>query len=204
VKEGSYFNKGDILLTLDCRVQKADYDKAAAQQTAALSGYKSALRLKSYDAISENEVVKAKADADIANAEVTKLSAILEKCIIKAPYNGAVASIPVHMHESVKPGDPLIKIVSTDHLIVQMEVPSDWLQWVHTNTMFNVHINEINRTIDAKITRINPEIDPVSQSVKIIGEIQPTLEKLLPGMSGQAIFPDNPNNTIKKNGIAKH
>lgn len=200
VKEGSYFKMGEVLIVLDCRVQQADYKKAVAQQTASKIALRSAERLKTYDSISEFEVVKAKAENDMANAEVDKLSAIIEKCIIKAPFNGAVADIMVHAYESVKPGDPLIKVVSTDHLIVQMEVPSDWLQWLHINSMFSVHINEIDKTISAKITRINPKIDAVSQTVKVIGEIQPTADRLLPGMSGQAIFPENPN---KKSGVAK-
>src|SRR3990167_1008979 len=114
VKEGSYFKAGDILLELDCRVQKAELDKAIAQQTASDIALKSAIKLKSYDSISEYEVVKAKADAAMVNADVSKLRAIVDKCIIKAPFNGAVAVLKVHSHETVRPGDPLIRIVNTD------------------------------------------------------------------------------------------
>lgn len=193
VKEGSYFRAGDTLLELDCRVQKAEYEKAIAQQVATNIALKSAMKLKSYGSISEYEVVKAQSEAAMVNADVNKLSAIVEKCVIKAPFNGAVAELQVHTHESVKPGDPLIKIVNTDHLIVELEVPSTWLQWLHINTNFLVHVNELNKSIDAKIVRINPKIEPVSQTVKIVGEISVSPVKLLPGMSGQAIFPENPS-----------
>lgn len=197
VKEGSYFQSGDILVELDCRVQKADHEKAIAQQIATDMGLKSAVKLQSYDAISQYEVVKAQSESKAANAEVEKLSAILDKCVIVAPFNGAVSEIMVHTHETVKPGDPLLRIVNTDNLIVQLEVPSDWLQWLHIDSTFDVHLNEINKSITAKIIRINPVIEPVSQTVKIVGMIIPTADKLLPGMSGQAIFPENP---AKKKG----
>lgn len=193
VKEGSYFRAGDILLLLDCRVQKAEYEKSVAQQAAMQIAVKSAEKLKKYDSISEFELVKAKAEAAMANADVDKLAAILDKCVVKAPFNGAVAELKVHTYETVKPGDPLLKIVNTEHIIVQLQVPSEWLQWLHIDSTFNVHINEINKSITAKIIRINPEIEPVSQTVRIVGEIQPTSEKLLPGMSGQAIFTENPS-----------
>jgi membrane fusion protein (multidrug efflux system) len=111
---------------------------------------------------------------------------------IKAPFNGAVAQLKVHTHDSVKPGDPLMKIVNTDHIIVEMEVPSEWLQWLHINSAFYVHVNEINKSISAKIIRINPQIEPVSQTVKVVGEVENTDDKLLPGMSGQASFPRDP------------
>ncbi len=42
------------------------------------------------------------------------------------------------------------------------------------------------------MTLINPEIEPISQTVKIIGAISPSDPQLRPGMSGQANFPDNP------------
>lgn len=191
VKEGSYFKQDDILLELDCRVQKAEYQKAQAQNTAAKIAMQSAQRLRSYDSISEYELVKVRSEAEVAEAEVSRLKAIVDKCILKAPFNGAVADIMVHAHESVKPGDPLLKIVNTDHIIVELEVPSEWLGWLKVGSDFSVHINELNKTIPAKIVRINPAIEPVSQTVKIIGEVDDSKHKLMPGMSGQASFPNN-------------
>jgi len=200
VKEGSYFQRGTILLELDCRVQQADYEKSKAQQNAALIALRSAEKLKSYGSISEFELVKAKSEAAMVNADVNKLSAILDKCIIKAPFNGAVSDVMIHTHETVKPGDPLMKIVNTDHIIVELEVPSDWLRWLHINSNFRVHVNEINKSIPAKIVRINPKIEPVSQTVRVIGEVSTTPDdRLLPGMSGQAYFPDNPDKKTKSN-----
>jgi RND family efflux transporter MFP subunit len=194
VNEGSAFHAGDVLLTLDCRVQDADLKKAQAQFDAADMANQSANKLKKYGAISSFELVQAKSQQEMAKAEVDKLKAIVEKCVIIAPFNGAVSALIVHTHESVKPGDPLLKIVNTENLTFQLQVPSAWLMWLHINSLFNVHINETNKTIPAKITKINPQIDSVSQTVKIEGEITIPDSSLLPGMSGQAQFPDNPLN----------
>jgi len=198
VKEGSHFQIGDVLLELDCRLQQAELKKAQAQQKASAMAEKSAIKLKSYGAISEFELVKASSDAQIANAEVDKLNAVVEKCTIKAPFNGSVAEIMIHPHESVKPGDPLLKIVNTEALEFEIQVPSAWLQWLHIGTVFNVHLHEVNKTISAKVTLIDPQIEPVSQSVKVTSVITQPDPTLLPGMSGQASFPDNPMNNIIK------
>ena len=191
VKESSHFQAGDTLLTLDCRMQQADLNKALAQQQATQAAQASAKKLKGYDAISEYELTKAVTDAEMANADVAKLKAVVDKCLIKAPFNGAVADLMVHQHETVKPGDPLMKIVSTENLELELQVPSNWLQWLHIGYIFHVEINEINKTVDAKIIRINPQIEPVSQTVKIMGMITDSNTGLLPGMSGQAIFTNN-------------
>jgi RND family efflux transporter MFP subunit len=191
VKEGSQFHAGEVLLTLDCRLQQAELNKATAQRNESKMARESAKKLKAYGSISEFELVKAVSDDEIAGAEVDKLKAIVEKCTIKSPFNGGVAELMVHSHESVKPGDPLLKIVSTDNLEFEMQVPSCWLSWLKVGTNFNVHINETDKTILAKITKINPQIEPISQTVKVLATITPANPTLRPGMSGQAIFPDN-------------
>ena len=193
VEEGSYFKEGDLLLQLDCREQQAELKKAQAQQQATREAEKSAGKLQGYGSISETELIKAQSDAAMANADVERLKAVVDKCTIKAPFNGAVSELLVHAHETVKPGDPLLKIVSTENLELQMQIPSNWLQWIHIGTQFNVHVSEINQSIVAKVIKINPQIDSVSQTVKIIGVITNHNPNLLPGMCGQAIFPDNPD-----------
>jgi membrane fusion protein (multidrug efflux system) len=195
IKEGSIFEKGVTLLSLDCRLQEADLKKAVAEQAASNKALESAKKLESYGSISEYELVKAKSEAEGANADVDKLSVIVEKCKIIAPFNGAVAEVMVHLYETVKPSDPLLKVVNIENLTFELQIPSPWLSWLHLGSNFKVHINDINKTVSAKVTLINPEIEPISQTVKIIGIIYPPNPALRPGMSGQAIFPDNP---IKK------
>ncbi|HSW69307.1 MAG TPA: efflux RND transporter periplasmic adaptor subunit [Gammaproteobacteria bacterium] len=201
VKEGSQFLKGDILLELDCRIQQAELSKAIAQQKASALAESSAKKLKNYDSISEFELVKAETDAKISDAEVSKLKAIVEKCTIKAPFNGSVATLMVHPYETVKQGDPLLKIINTENLEFDIEVPSNWLEWLHVNSAVNVHINELNKNFSATVARINPLIEPVSQTVKVIAIISKPDSTLLPGMSGQASFSDDPQNKIEKSKI---
>lgn len=192
VKEGSAFNKGDILLKLDCRLQAAELAKAKAEQEATAKALESAKKLKGYGSISEFEYVKAKSEADATNADVQKLQVTVEKCTVIAPFTGSVADIKTHLYETVKPGDPLLKVVNTENLTFEIQVPSQWLTWLHIDSAFNVHINDIDKTIPAKVSLINPEIEPISQTVKIVGVISPTNPLLKPGMTGQAIFKDNP------------
>lgn len=193
VKEGSRFHKGEVLLKLDCDVQQAELNKSLAQLEEANMAKKSAAKLETYEAISTFELLKAKTDAQEAEADVNKLKAIVEKCTITAPFNGAVSAIMTHRFETVKPGDPLIKIVNTDNLEVSIQVPSPWLAWLHVDSEIKIHINELNRDVNAKVVRINPQIEAISQTVKIIAVINQPDSDLLPGMSGVAIFPDNPN-----------
>lgn len=201
VKEGSSFQNGDVLLIMDCRVQDADLKKAQAQLEASSSAFESAKKLKNYGSISEIEYLQAEAQDKMAKADVDKLKAIVDKCIIKAPFNGAVSKLNVHLHETIKPGDPLLKIISVNNIDFVLQVPSIWLAWLHVGTEFEVHINEINKSVKVRVYKINPEIDSVSQTVKIIAKEAAMNHdpSLLPGMSGQATFPDRKQTTTSKN-----
>ena len=200
VFEGTRFKAGDVLLKMDCRLQQAELEKTEAQAEAAGMSEKSAYKLKSYGSISELEVVKAHSDALIARAEVDKLKALVDKCVIIAPFNGAVAEVMVHPLETVKPGDPLLKIVNTENLEIEIQVPSAWLKWLKINSVFDVHINETNKTEKVTVARIDPEIESVSETIKIIGIVTTPDPTLLPGMTGQASFPDNPDGPKKPSG----
>lgn len=198
LKEGAKFQKGDVLLKLNCQIQEAELKKSQAQQNEAQVALNSAKKLQSYGSISQYEVVKATSAAQVANADVDRLNALINRCTIRAPYNGSIADIMVHEHETVKPGDPLLKIVNMENLIFEIQVPSCWLQWLHLNMDFKVHINETNEIISAKITNINPQVEPVSQTVKLVATIIDVHPNLLPGMSGQAIFPEQFHCKIEK------
>lgn len=194
IKEGSNFKKGDVLLKMDCRLQQADLNKAKAQQNATSKALLAARKLKGYGMISEFEYVKTASESDAANADVDKLKAIAEKCTVIAPFTGGVSEIKIHLYETIKPGDVLLKATNIRDLYVEVQVPSIWLSWLHVGSDFNIFVNDVQKTIAAKVNLINPQIEPISQTVKITALVSPPDETLRPGMTGQAIFPDNPDN----------
>ena len=52
--------------------------------------------------------------------------------------------------------------------------------------VFQVRIDEIEKTYPAKVTRLGGRVDPISQSIKVIGEITTDAPELMAGMSGRA------------------
>lgn len=200
LKEDDIFKKDDTLIEFDCRVQRAELKRAQAQLKLASSANKSAMKLNSFGSISESELIKAESEAEMASADVDKLTALVDKCVVKASFNGSVSEAMAHVGESLKPGDPLLKIVNSENLDLEMQVPSDWLRWLHVGTSFDFNVHELNKTLPAKVYKINPEINSVSQTIKIRGVLTQPEPLLLPGMSGVALFPENPLNKKAKNG----
>ena len=48
---------------------------------------------------------------------------------------------------------------------------SRWLSWLKVGYKFDLHIEETDKSYPVSVTRLGGRVDPVSQSIKVFGEI---------------------------------
>lgn len=188
LKEGDGFAAGQTLAAFDCAIYRAQLSKVEASAEAARQTLKVNRRLAELDSISTLEVDQATAKLKEMEAESAVMRATLKKCTVSAPFAGKVAKAHAEQHQFIPQGKPLLDIVDTQRLEVRLIVPSKWLSWVNKGTRFTVHVDDIDRDVTAIVTRLGARIDPINQTVALVGEISGRVDNLLPGMSGSAIF----------------
>ena len=188
LQEGDRFRKGDVLVDFDCTVERARLLKARAQLEVAKKRADVNKRLAELDSISIMEVEKSLAEVREAEADIAVMEAIIGKCVIRAPFAGRVSILHAREHQFVSSGQPLLGILDDHNLEVELLIPSQWLMWLKPGRDFRVRIDETGKEYPAKVSRIGASIDPVSQSVKIMGKIHGGDGELLSGMSGHAFF----------------
>lgn len=189
LREGDSFRAGQLLVGFDCSLYESQLRKAEASIEAATALVQSNLRLVELNSIGKFEVAQAQAKLKEAQAEAASTRTVVNRCNIHAPFNGRVARRHAATHQYASPGTPLLDILETGQLEVQMIVPSKWLAWLKPGTGFSVEVEELGKTFPAKVRRLGAQIDPVSQSVAVVGVIDGQHDALLPGMSGWAIYP---------------
>ncbi|NTV02269.1 MAG: efflux RND transporter periplasmic adaptor subunit [Chlorobiaceae bacterium] len=187
-REGDKFRKGALLLGFDSVTEQGRYDRATAVLNLAEKNSDIQLKLYQMGSSSTMEVSTAKAELGKARAEASIELEALKKCQVIAPFSGGVSEMHVQRFQTVKKGDPLMRIVNTGNLEIQMFVPSKWLKWLKKGQLFKVWIDELDRQYDAEVRATGVSIDAVSQSVSIFGRFRGNNPELLPGMSGHAIF----------------
>lgn len=187
-KEGDSFRQGDLLVEFDCSLLQAQLQKAQATAEAARETLKVSERLAELNSISSLEVDQARAKVKETDAEVSAMQVTVSKCTMKAPFSGRVAKLQVDRFQYVSPGKPLMDLLDTSRLEVRMIVPSRWLSWLRTKGRFTVHIEELGKSYEARVVRIGARIDPLSQTVPVMGEIVGHHDELVAGMSGTASF----------------
>lgn len=190
VTVGQRLSKGQAIAVFDCQIEKAEKEVAQAKLGAAQSKLQVNTQLEKYKNVSELELSLSKADVAVQKAELTRIEAVLSKCTVTSPFSAVVSEKVAQAFQYVKEGEPLLELVDTSHLEVEMVIPSKWLKKLSNGTQFSLKLDEFETPVKAKIDRNVGTIDPVSQTIRVIGILITPPATLLPGMSGEVIFFD--------------
>lgn len=188
-REAEAFRKGDRLVSFDCKRSKAEYAAAIAVSREAKMTLQSQSYLDQRGAVGKLDVEIARARADKAAAEADAIGARIEQCTLLAPFDGRITELKTNEHEIPPVGQPFMSIVDESNFEVDLVLPSTALRVLEKGTPFEFRVDETGIVYQAQILRIGAAIDPVSQTVKAIGQISHSDSRVVAGMSGTAVLP---------------
>ena len=188
VKEMERFKKGDLLIQFDCSLYEAQKDVVRANENSALIKLKSDEQMLQMRSIGKYELELSISEYEKAKSELRIAELNVERCEIRAPFDGAVEDVVVNAFESIQPQVELMKIIKTDVLELEMVVSSEWVSWLTIGHPITVYIDEIQEEFNASISGIGANVDAVSQTIQLKGTITNASSALLPGMSGRVVF----------------
>jgi membrane fusion protein, multidrug efflux system len=183
---GARFHRGDVLVRFDCAVPLAQVARAQAIVVQSEKSLEINRRLVALKSIGQLELDVSAAEVLKAKADLAAAQAVESKCSIAAPFTGVTVEQKAREFQYATPGQPLLDVIDDHTFEVNLIAPSDWLSWLKPGYPFQVKIDEANKTYSARVTRLGGRIDPVSQSIKVIGEIVGDAPDLMAGMSGSA------------------
>ncbi len=188
VREGDRFKQGQMLISLDCSLQRAQLAEARAILAGAQKASAVNRRMVELHSGGVLEADLAAAEAAKDAARVQSAEVLQAKCTIFAPYQGRVVEQKVREHQFVQPGQAMLDILDDSALEVEFIAPSRWLAWITQGMEFRVRIDETGLTYPARVTTISAKADAVSHSIKIIGELTGSQSNLIAGMSGRVLM----------------
>ncbi len=185
---GEQFKKGDRLIQFDCSRYEAERKAASASANAAAIEHNTKRRLLKYQAVGKNEVSLAAAKSAEAHAQLEVHKVRNQSCEFKAPFDGRVVELNAEVHEFPPADRPLIVVINDNALEMELVVPSKWLRWIKLDTTMEITVDETGESGIGKVERIAAEVDPVSQTVKIVASFTKKPATVLAGMSGTVNF----------------
>jgi membrane fusion protein (multidrug efflux system) len=182
-REGESFKVGEVLVRFDCRKYETELAAARAEEEFNRITLANSIALDKRKAIGRLEVEQNRTRYDKAKAQAETLANQVDECTISAPFDGRVGEVRAKAYEMSRPNEPLMRLVNTDRLEIELIVPSLWLRWLKPGTNFRVVVDETETVHDATVKRIAATVDSVSQTVKIMAVFAEVSKDILPGMS---------------------
>jgi membrane fusion protein (multidrug efflux system) len=184
VSEGGAFREGQVLISFDCSLQQAQLNKARAGLGAAEKTWTANKRLLELHSVGRVELDVSESEVMKNRADVQLMSTLLGKCSIAAPFSGRVAEQKLREQQFAQPGQSILDIIDDSVLEIEFLVPSKWLAWIVPGYAMQIKVDETGKSYPAHIKRIGARVDPVSQSVKLVGTMDGKFPDLIAGMSG--------------------
>jgi membrane fusion protein, multidrug efflux system len=131
---------------------------------------------------SQYEIEKAKNELDNAQANLRDLQLELQKTRIEAPFEGVVARRYVRVGQKVASGDRLFWVSAVAPLLVKFTLPERFMGRVKKGDEVYVSSAAAPETQHpAKVIQMSPVVDPASDSIDVMAELQGKPTELHPG-----------------------
>lgn len=123
VTSGDWVNAGDLLITLNDRVEQASRKRHIANLELAQLLFDRDSKLVKKKSIPQSQYDRSKADLDGAIAQLAETEARLDNKRIQAPFAGSIGIIHVKVGDYVEPGTKITTLQDLSELEVDFTVP---------------------------------------------------------------------------------
>jgi RND family efflux transporter MFP subunit len=199
VDAGDRVEAGEVLIRLDdelARFQLASDESAArrAQQAAtdARRRLAEARELAGKQTIAEtavrdleSEVIEDEAELARAQAVAGLSRATLARHTLTAPFAGVISARTTDLGEWVTPGATVLELVSTEQLIVDLQVSEIYLGRIREGAPLTLRFSGDER-VAATVTATVPVTDPTARTFLVRAVADETHEAMFPGVSVSA------------------
>ncbi len=201
---GQRFKRGEVLVRLDEAPFLVEVERVSAlekESVALLDFAKETLKAQEdmfkQNMVSELDYKRAKLDVETAAARLQAIRANLKDvqnklsyCVIYAPVSGRIEEISTRSFETLRAGQPIMKIIE-DHLLkAVMFVPVSLLETVKLGSEVTLYCSDTKQTVKGAVYEIAPQADHRSGTIEIHALVDNQSGGITAGMTGEYRYAD--------------
>lgn len=180
---GTEVQAGSVLLQLDDSVEQAQLREAEAASRLAKISYDRALELSKRRFIAQSDLDSARASVDRARAQVDYERAVIAKKTVRAPFSGRLGIRQISVGQYLNKGSEVVSLQALDPIYAEFSLPQQYLGELHEGLQLSLDSDAFpDQKFDGKITAFNPEIDPLTRSIRVQATLPNPDGQLRPGM----------------------
>lgn len=193
LRPGQIVESGAVLVRLDVSVEEAEMAAQKAQATLAqtlLDRNEQASRTR---AVSASEVDRARAERDVALAQIARTEAIIARKTIRAPFRARVGLADIHKGQYLDAGTVLTTLQGIDDTVhVDFSVPQRVAASLRKGSGVQVFVTGDERPIAGTVVAVDARVDPATRNAMIRARIGGGANGPAPGASVRVEVPDGP------------
>jgi membrane fusion protein (multidrug efflux system) len=193
LRPGQVVEAGSVLVRLDVSVEEAEMQAQKAQATLAQTLLDRNQQASQTRAVSASEVDRARAERDIAVAQIARTQAIIARKTIRAPFRARVGLSDIHPGQYLDEGTVLTTLQGIDDTVnVDFAVPQRIAAGLRRGNNVQVFVAGDERPIAGTIVAIDARVDPATRNALIRARIGGSTDGPAPGASVRVEIPDGP------------
>ncbi|WP_447600351.1 efflux RND transporter periplasmic adaptor subunit [Nitrospira sp. Nam80] len=190
---GQIVETDSVLVALDVSVEEAELKAQQAQAALAKTVLDRRHHLRQDQATAEEEVDRAQADLNVAQAQIARTKAIIARKIIRAPFRARVGLADVHPGQYLNEGTQLTTLQGVDEAVhVDFTVAQQVAAGLREGETVDVIPPGNGGTITAKIVALDARIDATTRNALVRARIERAAETPAPGASVRVKVPVGP------------
>jgi membrane fusion protein, multidrug efflux system len=179
---GDSVKQGDILVELDTSVERAQLASLRARRELAETSANRSRALAASGAVAQAQVDNDDSQLKSLSADVSALSAQIERKVVRAPFGGKLGMRQVNVGQYLAPGTAVTVLESADSTFIDFSLPQRDLAKLQVGLPVRaMQTGSATPIATGAITAIDPSLDPISRNVKVRASLSEA-GALRPGM----------------------
>jgi RND family efflux transporter MFP subunit len=182
VREGQMVSKGQILAHIDNSLIESGIEEVKSQLNLANTVFERQKNLWDQKIGTEVQFLQAKANKESLEKRLASMEEQNDMSRIKAPVNGVVDALEVKVGQNIAPGMPAARVVNNSDLKITANISEAYVLQLKPGNKVLVSFPDINKTLEAKLSFVGRNIDPMSRTFPVEAEL-PSSADLRPNMT---------------------
>lgn len=184
VRVGERVARGETLVRLDCRDYRLAAARAGARHELARQQFARARSLHAQANVSEELLDQRRAEHAEAEADLRQARLAVERCALRAPFDGVVLARLAAEGDLAAPGTPLVEFLDSRRLEVSAQVPMDAVAGLARADQ--VWFQSGGRRHPLRLRAMTPALDPAARNREVRYEFM--RRRPLPGSAGRLVW----------------
>ncbi len=182
-ESGQSVNQGEIILQMDTSVEEAQLKTSKAKLELAQITADRTRQLFKEQVATSSEIDDADSKLKQILAEVTGLTATIQRKTVTAPFSGVLGIRQVQLGQYVTPGTTLVSLQNLKPIYLNFTLPQQNISQIKLGQKVKVKVDTYpGRTFEGKLTAIQPEVDSQTRNIQLQASFANEDEALYSGM----------------------